>query len=549
MKNARREQHQGRVLALLPHALLLETEASTEQFLAPLRQLAPEVLQAVAAGESPSVSFQVQWQPGAWEAEGFLRAFGVTPADSPAGGSSTGPRRLAHSAEDLPPLEENLEDLDSLSEGLAAARGDPNLMEEVFARCIAALTAPQNRRGGTGLRLLRLLRRCLRSLLLSGPRTVRRLRPQLLHCRAALATSGGSRMMAWTARVGRLVARGLVAAVRHRRPRGCHRRDVKCNVKGCQSAGHGRVKEPDLLGLAGVRCCLHGARRCTVRGCTRFARGSVEMEDQWGPAGRRCQTHIPTRSRWCNVPGCGRFPRGLVDASDALGPAGYRCAFHGCGCCVVGCRKTPWGRVSSADVFGPPGRRCWIHGGQCCDVPGCGRTPRRRVATADQYGPPGVRCDLHSLKPRRRIEGRCVRWRVWCGNKLLWRCGKASIEGSKYCEDHGPKCRYRSTAASRPCSRQRSSSSIYCEQHHGILCEQRRRQRYQGRKACEFPACSQPARRRIVMADGTPSLRCIAHRESVPSVPSVASVASLPSLPSVASVPSVSMMKSTSSPA
>jgi hypothetical protein len=30
--------------------LLLETEASTERFLAPLRQLAPEVLQAVAAG-------------------------------------------------------------------------------------------------------------------------------------------------------------------------------------------------------------------------------------------------------------------------------------------------------------------------------------------------------------------------------------------------------------------------------------------------------------------------------------------------------------------
>ena len=45
-----------------------------------------------------------------------------------------------------------------------------------------------------------------------------------------------------------------------------------------------------------------------------------------------------------------------------------------------------------------------------------------------------------------------------------------------------PQGRYRSTAASRPCSRQRSSSSIYCEQHHGILCEQRRRQRYQGRR-------------------------------------------------------------------
>ena len=37
-----------------------------------------------------------------------------------------------------------------------------------------------------------------------------------------------------------------------------------------------------------------------------------------------------------------------------------------------------------------------------------------------------------------------------------------------------PQGRYRSTAASRPCSRQRSSSSIYCEQ--------RRRQRYQGRR-------------------------------------------------------------------
>lgn len=510
---------QGRVLALLPHALLLETTPSRERFLAPRRCAAPEVLQAVAAGENPSVSFQVQWQPGAWEAEGFLRAFGVTPVDSPAAvsSSSTGPRRMmAQSPEDLLP-EENLEDLDSLAEGLAAAKGDPNLMEEVFARCIAALTAPQNRRGTTGLRLLRLLRRCLRSLLLSGPRTVRHLRPQLLHCRAALSSfppQATSRMMAWTARVGRLVARGLVAAVRQRRPRGCHRRDVKCNVKGCQSAGHGRVKEPDLLGPAGFRCCLHGARRCTVRGCRRFARGSVEMEDQWGPAGRRCHIHIPTRSRWCNVPGCGRFPRGLVDASDALGSAGYRCAFHGCGCCVVGCRKTPWGRVSSADAFGPPGRRCWIHGGQCCDVPGCTRTPRRRLATADHHGPPGVRCDRHSLKPRRRMEGRCVRWRVWCGNKLLWRCGKASIEGSKYCEDHEPKCRYRSAGASPPCSRPRSSGSIYCEHHHGIVREQRRFQRYQGRKPCEFPACSQPARRRIVMADGTPSLRCV-DRKSV----------------------------------
>ena len=34
---------------------------------------------------------------------------------------------------------------------------------------------------------------------------------------------------------------------------------------------------------------------------------------------------------------------------------------------------------------------------------------------------------------------------VWCGNKLLWRCGKASIEGSKYCEDHEPKCGWADT--------------------------------------------------------------------------------------------------------
>eukprot|EP00435_Cladocopium_sp_Y103_P055875 s824_g18.t1 len=277
MKNARRCEHrQGRVVALLPHALLLEATTS-ERFLAPLRFLTPEVLQAVAAGESPSVSFQVHWQPGAREAEGCLRAFGVT-ADDP----------LRHSAaEDLPQgLEGDLEDLDSLSEGLTAAKKDPNLMQEVFARCIAALTAPQNRtslldrgavkrssdrgagsgngdfdrekrRGRSGLRLLRLLRQCLRSLLLSGPRTARHLRPQLLHCRTALAayhastspSKVSSRMMAWAARVGRLVARGLVAA-RHRRPRVCHRRDVKCNVKGCHSAGHGRVK--DLWGVVWV---------------------------------------------------------------------------------------------------------------------------------------------------------------------------------------------------------------------------------------------------------------------------------------------------------
>eukprot|EP00435_Cladocopium_sp_Y103_P054294 s824_g17.t1 len=225
------------------------------------------------------------------------------------------------------------------------------------------------------------------------------------------------------------------------------------------------LEEPDLHGPAGFRCCAHGARRCTVHGCERFARGSVETEDQWGPAGRRCQTHITTRRRWCNVPGCGRFPRGLVDASDALGAAGYRCALHGCGCCVVGCRKNPWGRVSSADAHGPAGRRCWIHGGQCCDVPGCRQTPRRRVTTADQHGAPGVRCDLHSVPSRRRLHPGSL---------------AAERDGDQRCK---LRSRYRSTLGA---TRQRR--------------------------------CSRPQRRRIVMADGTPSLRCIAHR-TAPSVP------------------------------
>ena len=49
----------------------------------------------------------------------------------------------------------------------------------------------------------------MNSPLAQGPRTVRHLRPQLLHCRAALnswtSPQATSRMMAWTARVGRLV--------------------------------------------------------------------------------------------------------------------------------------------------------------------------------------------------------------------------------------------------------------------------------------------------------------------------------------------------------
>ena len=48
----------------------------------------------------------------------------------------------------------------------------------------------------------------MNSPLAQGPRTVRHLRPQLLHCRAALSSfplQATSRMMAWTARVGRLV--------------------------------------------------------------------------------------------------------------------------------------------------------------------------------------------------------------------------------------------------------------------------------------------------------------------------------------------------------
>lgn len=83
------------------------------------------------------------------------------------------------------------------------------------------------------------------------------------------------------------------------------------------------------------------------------------------------------------------------------------------------------------------------------------------------------------------IKSKRGQHQYWHGQLLLYKPGIGAAWNGRYPLGPGnswPQGRYRSSAASRPCSRQRSSSSIYCEQHHGLSCEQRRRQRYQGRR-------------------------------------------------------------------
>ena len=164
-----------------------------------------------------------------------------------------------------------------------------------------------------------------------------------------------------------------------------------CNVDGCARRKVAKVYTSDIHGVAGHRCCVHGARSCSVSGCSNLSvRGSP----------RRCWLHCDISEiseSLCSIPGCGRIGKGLREA-DAYGPAGRRCVLHGCGCRVFGCRRQAWG-LSKADVLGPAGPACWLHGGHVCSVPGCASKPMQRLRSAD-----GFVCKKHSLPRSKRAK-------------------------------------------------------------------------------------------------------------------------------------------------
>ncbi|CAK9073107.1 unnamed protein product [Durusdinium trenchii] len=446
----------GRVVEVLPCAVLLEElSGSSARYLA-LRQGLEELRVGMP------VNFQVSWQPGLSEAAGYLRASRVAPA-TPVPRSASSTARTIEAAE-IAETVDAVHCIDGLAASLEEARAkeDGNLMCEVLGNCVDALKVATRvpTRTPSELKLLHLLWRSLNSLELSGP-TLLSLRPAL-DCCAALGAHCAARSIAWH-RVEALLRSPSKGGERSTKavPK---RWEAKCNVEGCASQARGRVKDLDLYGPAGPRCCLHGARRCNVFGCSGFARAAAARADRWGPAGRRCPKHCTSWTRWCNVSGCLRFPRGLVDASDALGPAGHRCDRHGCGCRVAGCSNAPWGH-------GALGRACWLHGGTRCTAQehmgeSCVRPPRRRVAQGDEHGPPGARCDLHSgttrgtarcfgphrvrsqpetVKPETAKE-QCMairHYRGKRGQKKLWRCGKEKCGSSRYCLHHEAAIRER----------------------------------------------------------------------------------------------------------
>eukprot|EP00438_Fugacium_kawagutii_P032369 Skav234872 [mRNA] locus=scaffold840:343246:346363:- [translate_table: standard] len=222
-----------------------------------------------------------------------------------------------------------------------------------------------------------------------------------------------------------------------------HRPKPLCNVMGCTRTRAMRIDQADIYGLAGYRCCVHGARSCSVPGCKRFARCVARSSDQFGSVGRRCWAHCPPSLNRCVVPGCQRVGKALRSA-DGLGPAGRRCTAHGGGKCrVAGCNKQTWGRVNKADDLGPMGRACWLHGGKVCNIPGCKAQPRG-MADSDHLGVAGARCTAHLAKAPQLGPKRCrqpelvvpeASERCHAAGRE-WRCKRRKMEGAKHCEHH-----------------------------------------------------------------------------------------------------------------
>ncbi|CAJ1459227.1 unnamed protein product [Effrenium voratum] len=477
----------GTVGALLPYGCLLH-DTDFRRFLAPYSELPA----TFAPRPGAAVCFRASNEPGASETEGSIRAECVSLVERPSSATA-------------PASEEGRADAASApsATGGPAVPPSPELDWATKIRtCLAQIAeAPQSAASEEA-------RQFLRSLLNhSALGTLRFSLRDFLHENLGLAQI--------LADLERCVSRPA-----RRVPR-------RCSVEGCPRVAVNSVKDPDLYGAAGPRCCAHGARRCSAALCTRLAETGAGTGFR---AARYCQQHRVEETRWCCVPGCVHEARRLR-GSDAQGPAGHRCRSHG-SCREPGCTRIAWGQG-----------RCHRHGGHTCSVPNCERKPRRPVTKQDEHGPPGLRCDAHSVRPiylgpRREPkqpaakedggaeENRCAYSSQWTyrGEKRVWRCKKEAA-GGRFCTDHAAKrrahiqkqsakrqnkpqtledmerCAYRRTWRSRPsgelklwrCKRPLPAGARFCQYHELVRQEDYRKDRERRMNRRMTPQKQQPS--------------------------------------------------------
>lgn len=453
----------GQVWDVLPHGLRMRRLFSDEFYVIPAARIPPALQRLSLDPFSPRgsqpilVKFQPQ-EPG--------RAAALQPLSADVGGFPPALPPcpvMAIAANDWQIVSKSIVNLKnhigrlSLATEQAQMAGDGDQICDIFCACIAGVQVLTDRHAWEAHfqrqlpvselpcagDISGLLNRCLASLWDMDLKIVRsKIQLALAYCRdlspflhwpaLAEAWAGVLRFCTFTSGASRLGRkRKMRDGTGHGSRKSGERRRLLspklCNVDGCARRKVAKVYSSDTHGLAGHRCCVHGARSCSVPGCSNLSvRGSRSSKP------RRCWLHCDiseSLSEMCSIPGCERIGKGRREA-DAYGPAGRRCVVHGCGCRVFGCRRQAWG-LSKADVLGPAGPACWLHGGNVCSVPGCASKPKQRLQSAD-----GFLCSKHSLPQSKRAKEKAFSPDQCKCTGGGWRCKRQRKEMSKYCAHH-----------------------------------------------------------------------------------------------------------------